>query len=103
LLPSERKPETLRSSSSFFVEDAFRIIRERDEELALLRQQLHRLAGDTDDPRGEIDVEVAHRLGKVFELRNLESFPQLFASAELLGAGAATLCPIDGLGATDLQ
>src|SRR6266508_1795214 len=49
----------------FFLEDPFGILGERDEELVLLGGELHRLAGQSDDSGGEVDLEVAHRQARV--------------------------------------
>jgi hypothetical protein len=37
-----------------------RILGERSEQLVLLHRELHRLAGDSDDPPRQVDVQVAH-------------------------------------------
>jgi hypothetical protein len=49
----------------FFLEDPLGILGERDEELVLLGGELHRLAGQSDDPGGEVDLEVAHGQARV--------------------------------------
>jgi hypothetical protein len=43
-----------------FPEDPFGILGQSDEELVLLGRELHRLAGQSDDSGGEVDLEVAH-------------------------------------------
>jgi hypothetical protein len=44
----------------FLLEDSFGILGERDEKLVLLRRELHRLAGQSGDSGGGVDLEVAH-------------------------------------------
>jgi len=57
--PSDRKAPDA-AQELFLLEDPFGILGERDEELVLLRQELHGLAGESEDSGGEVDLEVAH-------------------------------------------
>jgi hypothetical protein len=63
---STERPEAPDVAQKLFLpEDPFGILGEGDEELVLLRRELHRLAGQSDDSGGEVDLEVAHGQARV--------------------------------------
>jgi hypothetical protein len=61
--PATERPEAPDVAQELFLpEDPLGILGERDEELVLLRRELHRLVGQSDDP---VDLEVAHGQARV--------------------------------------
>ena len=63
--PAQRAEAPDVSQQVLLLEDALRVLGEGDEQLVLLRRELHGLAGNGDEARGEVDLEVADRKVRV--------------------------------------
>jgi hypothetical protein len=58
MLPTERAEAPHVPQQLLLPEHSLRILGERDQQLVLLRRELHRVPRDANDARGEVDVEV---------------------------------------------